>query len=80
MNEDMEFWAYLFDDHTIRVVGWFDMSDWQKGFDAVLEKAREMANEADTEIAFPLRGEYLEDYIEDLNYAISVRDKDEDYK
>ena len=80
MNENRQFWAYLFDDHTIRVVGWFDMSDWSKGFDAVLERAQQIAKENDTEPAFPLHGENLEDYIEDLNYAVFVRDKDEDYK
>jgi hypothetical protein len=80
-SEYMEFWAYLFDDHTIRPIGWFDMSDWQSGFDKVMKKATKVAKENDTAIAFPLKGEYLDEYIDDLKYCMKEMDeKNEDNK
>ena len=79
MNQkEMQFWAYLFEDHCIRPIGWFDMTDWQKGFDEVLKAARDIAADFGTEVSFPMKGEYLEEYIEDIQSCITERDNDED--
>lgn len=73
-SKDMQFWAYLFDNHEIRPVGWFDMSDWHDGFEKVMDKAKKIAEQNETEIAFPLKGEYLDCYIDDLKWCMKVMD------
>lgn len=74
------FWGYLFDNTEIMPLGWYDMKEWSKGFDKVLQDAYEIANDLETSPAFPIRGDLFESYLSDIQYLIKCRDgKYEDY-
>lgn len=68
------FWGYLFGNLEIMPLGWYEMNVWDDGFDQVLKDANKMAEDLDTVIEFPIRGDLIEDYISDLEYLIKCRD------
>ena len=79
-NGHVRFYIVGYDEDLFGYLGWFDMTDWNKGFGEVLKAANKIADEEGMQIAFPLKGEYLEEYIEDIQYAIQERDSHEDNK
>ena len=66
--EEPEFWGYLMSDLEIYPLGWYEMKDFRVGFDKVLEDAYKLAEDLGETVEFPIRGKYVDDYMNDLQY------------
>ena len=60
------YWGYLYSNHEIEPLGWFDMSDWDKGWNEVFEEAVRIGNKIDAEPVHAIRGDAIDGMICDL--------------
>ncbi len=65
-NTGMMYWGYLFSDHEIYPIGWYDMTDWTAGWDKLFADVTQMAEDMGVEPVHPIRGDCIQDLIEDL--------------
>ena len=62
----MMYWGYLFSDHEIYPIGWYDMADWTKGWDKMFADVMQMAEDLGVEPIHAIRGDTIQDLMEDL--------------
>ena len=65
-NTGMMYWGYLFSDHEIYPIGWYDMTDFVKGWDKMFADVTQMAEDLGVEPIHAIRGDCIQDLIEDL--------------
>jgi hypothetical protein len=65
-NTGMMYWGYLFSDHEIYPIGWYDMTDWTAGWDKLFADVTQMAEDLGVEPIHAIRGDCIQDLIEDL--------------
>ena len=66
--ERPEFWGYLMSDLEIYPLGWYEMKHFYEDFNKVLDDAQKLADDLGETVEFPIRGKYIDGYIEDLQY------------
>ena len=71
----MMYWGYLFSDHEIYAIGWYDMTDWDKGWKKLFADVMQRANNLGLEPVHAIRGDTIEDLIEDLVVLMDDRNK-----
>lgn len=62
----MMYWGYLFSDHEIYPIGWYDMTDWIVGWDKLFADVTQMAEDLGVEPVHAIRGDTIEDLMDDL--------------
>ena len=65
-NTGMMYWGYLFSNHEIYPIGWYDMTDWIAGWDKLFADVTQMAEDMGVEPIHAIRGDCVQDLIEDL--------------
>ncbi len=65
-KKEMMYWGYLFSDHEIYPIGWYDMTDWTKGWDKLFVDVMQMAEDMGVEPVHAIRGDTIQDLMEDL--------------
>ena len=65
-NTGLMYWGYLFSDHEIYPVGWYDMTDWNSGWDKLFADATRMAEDMGIELVHAIRGDCVNALIDDL--------------
>ena len=60
------YWGYLYSNHEIYPMGWFDMSDFDKGWDELFKEATSVGERIGAEPVHPIRGDVIDDLISDL--------------
>ena len=65
-NTGLMYWGYLFSDHEIYPIGWYDMTDWNSGWDKLFADAMRMGEDMGIEPIHPIRGDCINEIIDDL--------------
>jgi hypothetical protein len=65
-NTGLMYWGYLFSDHEIYPIGWYDMTDWVKGWDELFADVMQMADDMGIEPVHAIRGDCIDEIINDL--------------
>ena len=65
-NTGLMYWGYLFSDHEIYPIGWYDMTDWAKGWEKMFADVTQMADDMGVEPVHAIRGDCIKDLIRDL--------------
>jgi hypothetical protein len=65
-NTGMMYWGYLFSDHEIYPIGWYDMTDWVKGWEKMFADVTQMADDMGVEPVHAIRGDCINELIMDL--------------
>lgn len=65
-NTGLMYWGYLFSDHEIYPIGWYDMTDWKSGWDKMFADVMQIAKDVGIEPIHAIRGDCVDDLIADL--------------
>ena len=65
-NTGLMYWGYLFSDHEIYPVGWYDMTDWNSGWDKLFADVMRMGEDMGIEPIHAIRGDCVNPLIDDL--------------
>ena len=65
-NTGLMYWGYLFSDHEIYPVGWYDMTDWNSGWDKLFADVMRMGEDMGIEPIHAIRGDCINEIIDDL--------------
>ena len=65
-NTGLMYWGYLFSDHEIYPVGWYDMTDWNSGWDKLFADVMRMGEDMGIEPIHAIRGDCVNALIDDL--------------
>lgn len=74
----MMYWGYLFSNHEIYPIGWYDMTDFVKGWDKLFADVTQMAEDLGVEPIHAIRGDCIQDLMEDLVILMKDMKEDED--
>jgi hypothetical protein len=74
-NTGLMYWGYLFSDHEIYPIGWYDMTDWVKGWDKLFADVMQMADDMGIEPVHAIRGDCIAELIMDLEVLQKHRKK-----
>ena len=74
----MMYWGYLFSNHEIYPIGWYDMTDFVKGWDKLFADVTQMAEDLGVEPIHAIRGDCIQDLMEDLVMLMKDMKEDED--
>ena len=65
-NTGLMYWGYLFSDHEIYPIGWYDMTDWNSGWGKMFADAMRIADDMGIEPIHAIRGDCVDALIDDL--------------